>query len=121
MTVRIIVERPRKRPLVLFDTYALNPWRWLRRAWVIARAKRLYKQAARRALPDGTRVRLLCPPSCADRHAGIYRTEWSPRRVFKSGQPYYPRAWEAPDDYHVVRESDGDTHFATRDALEVVQ
>lgn len=66
----------------------------------------------RTALPDGTRVRLICGPCCSFRHHdGVWLTSWTPRRMNDIG---------APDDYKLTRESDGQETFATRSAIEPV-
>jgi hypothetical protein len=72
-----------------------------------------YAHEARRALPDGTRVRLVCKNTrCGFHdHEGIWITSWTPRR---NGDP------DDPDDYRLTREGDGETAFAVRSALEVV-
>jgi hypothetical protein len=69
---------------------------------------RLWWLAMRRsAIPDGTRVRLIC--ACyrcvASGNAETYVTSWTPRR---QQDP------TAPDDYELTRESDGNVSWATR-------
>lgn len=69
-----------------------------------------YAKLERRALPDGTRVRLVCGPACGFRgHGGVWLTSWTPRRM---------NSLDDPDDYKLTRESDGETTFAKRDAIE---
>ena len=71
-----------------------------------------YARLERKALPDGTRVRLTCGPKCGfGDHAGIWVTSWTPRRTNEI---------DAPDDYRLTREGDGQQTFARRDAIETV-
>jgi hypothetical protein len=66
----------------------------------------------RTALPDGTRVRLVCKCQGFSTHEGVWVTSWTPRRTDNI---------EGPDDYLLTREGDGHTTYATRGALEVVR
>jgi hypothetical protein len=71
-----------------------------------------YAKMERKALPDGTRVRLACQPNCGySDHRGIWVTSWNPRRQ---------NDIDAPDDYLLVREGDGERTYAKRDATEPV-
>lgn len=82
-----------------------RPWWW----WLFAEW-RAYVRREQAALPDGTRVRLVC--SCQGRdHEGIWVTSWTPRRM---------RDHTDVDDYLLTRETDAQTTYAARDALEVV-
>lgn len=59
----------------------------------------------RAALPDGTRVRLVCSPRCSFRdHDGVWTTEYL----------------DDPGDYRLTREDDGETTYAARNAIEPV-
>jgi hypothetical protein len=70
-----------------------------------------YARASRAALPDGTRVRLVCGPAgCSFAvHDGVWRTSWTPRRLDDV---------DAPDDYRLQREGDGEVTYAHRSAIE---
>jgi hypothetical protein len=71
-----------------------------------------YARLERTALPDGTRVRLTCKcKSFAKEHEGVWVTSWTPRRL---------NDVDAPDDYRLTRESDGETAYASRNVLEPV-
>jgi hypothetical protein len=85
--------------------YSVRNW-WRRRFGDYARLER-------RALPDGTRVHLVCGPRCrfAD-HGGTWVTSWTPRRTGNL---------DDPDDYRLTREGDGQTTFAHRDAIEPLE
>jgi len=67
----------------------------------------------REALPDGSRVRLVCkcPHRVDGSHDGVWTTSYTPRRT---------KVLDDPDDYRLVREGDGATTYAHREALEVV-
>jgi hypothetical protein len=83
---------------------SLRSW-WSRHVGEHARRERA-------SLPDGTRVRLVCGEACRFRdHSGIWLTSWTPRRT---------GCIDDPDDYKLTRESDGETTFAARDAIEPV-
>lgn len=85
--------------------YALREW-WRRTFGDYARAERV-------ALPDGTRVRLVCGGGrCTFKdHEGVWRTSWTPRRMHDV---------DGPDDYMLTREGDGETTYAARDAVEPI-
>jgi hypothetical protein len=70
-----------------------------------------YAKRERQALPDGTRVRLVCGPRCSGEHGGVWTTSWTPRRS---------KDMDDPDDYRLTREGDGETTYAHRNAIEVV-
>jgi hypothetical protein len=83
---------------------SLREW-WTRRFGAYARRERA-------ALPDGTRVRLICGPGCSfSTHSGVWKTSWSPRRT---------GLVDDPDDYRLEREGDGHTTYAHRNALMVI-
>lgn len=98
-------------------------WRTIRRGWARRRAslrewysRRFgeYARLERAALPDGTRVRLVCGSGCGFReHDGVWFTSWTPRRL---------NDIDAPDDYKLSRdpEGNGEATFAMREVLEVV-
>lgn len=90
------------RPSLRRLSAALRRWWW---------ARVDLPRQARKALPDGTRVRLVCGCARCD-HAGIWITSWSPRRM--GGDP------DAPDDYRLTREGDGESTYALRNVLEPV-
>lgn len=71
-----------------------------------------YARRLRQALPDGTRVRLICPRTCkfAD-HTSAWVTSWTPRRT---------GFIDDSDDYLLVREGDGERTFARRDVVDGV-
>lgn len=98
----------------LHKRWPRNPWGQLRAQLREAWSRRFgeYARLERAALPDGTRVRLVCGPGCGFRHhEGVWTTSWTPRRLNDIG---------APDDYKLVRETDGETTFAHRSAIEPV-
>jgi hypothetical protein len=65
------------------------------------------------ALPDGTRVRLVCECSRSRHtHDGVWVTSWTPRRQNDA---------DTVDDYELTRESDGETTYATRGVLEPIE
>jgi hypothetical protein len=83
-----------------------RPW-W----WRLSAEWRDYVRRERAALPDGTRVRLVC--LCSRDHGVIWLTSWTPRRM---------RDINDVDDYRLTSETDpNDTTFAVRDVLEVVE
>lgn len=84
---------------------------WIRDWW--RRRYGDYARLERAALVDGTRVRLICgPPRCTfGKHDGVWITSWTPRRM---------NDIDAPDDYRLTRESDGETTYAKRDAIQPV-
>jgi hypothetical protein len=83
------------------------PW-WQR---LFSRRVREHLRREAAALPDGTRVRLVCQCSRRD-HAGVWTTSWTPRRLDDI---------DVCDDYMLTRESDGESTYATRGAIEPVQ
>lgn len=91
-----------------------SPWTWVRRVWRRFWGMRAYRRLERASIPDGTRVRLICPDRCRDRHLGIWTTSWTPRRI--GG----PCPWDEPDDYRLTRESDGETVYATRESMQIL-
>jgi len=100
--VGCVLRSPRRRARIERRDYWAQWWRQWR-----------LRRAARAALPDGTRVRLVCKDTgCTYRdHGGIWVTSWTPLR---NGNP------DDPDDYRLTREGDGEVTFATRGAIEPV-
>lgn len=84
----------------------------LRWAYEKLRPRLQYLTYALNALPDGTRVRVLAPhyAACSD----VWTTRWSMRGDFdgRRGQP---------NDYHLRRQSNGETTYALRHQIEVVR
>lgn len=100
-------------------TYATFEWAYRRvrrfRIRIRPLARFRHWRAERRALPDGTRVRLVCKCSGYGEHGheGIWTTSWTPRRM---GELFD----DTVDDYKLTREGDGEETYATREAMEVV-
>ena len=59
-------------------------------------------------------MRLVCGCSrCTlKEHDGVWTTSWTPRRLQDT---------TAPNDYRLTRETDGETTYATRDAIAPVE
>lgn len=81
--------------------------------WLFFAAVREYRTLEKGALPDGTRVRLVCDKLGCNRrvHEGVWVTSWTPRRNNRI---------DDPDDYRLAREDDGYTTYATRGAINPV-
>lgn len=77
---------------------------------IFSKRVREYVRLERRALPDGTRVVLICNRSkCRfTHHDGVWVTSWTPRRTGDI---------DDPDDYRLTRERDGETTYALRNAI----
>lgn len=86
--------------------------RWPRHPWARLRghvregwSRRFgdYARRERAALPDGTRVRLVCGPGCQFKnHDGVWTTSWTPRRN---------NDIDDPDDYRLTREGGRRDHL----------
>lgn len=79
---------------------------WLARSWLSWVERRELAARIRRALPNGTRVRLTCHCKGYGQaaHEGTWTTEYK----------------DLTDDYLLTREADGETTYAARNAIQVL-